>query len=74
MDFIGIGAPEVILVLLLVFVIFGPKRIVEMSRDAGKVLRSLSKDAAAMQRQLEDEFSTDKPGQPPGADKSTPTN
>ncbi len=72
MDFLGIGAPEIILVLLLAFVIFGPKRIVEMSRDAGKALRNLSKDAASIQRQLEDELSMDKTGKPPGADKSSP--
>ena len=73
MDFLGMGAPELILVLLLAFVIFGPKRIIEMSRDAGRVLRSLSRDAAHIQRQIEDELSTDKTGRPSGADKSTPT-
>jgi sec-independent protein translocase protein TatA len=73
MDFLGIGAPEIILVLLLAFVIFGPKHIIEMSRDAGKALRSLSRDAASIQRQIEDELSADKTGKPAGADKSTPT-
>ena len=73
MDFLGIGAPEIILVLLLAFVIFGPKRIVEISREAGKALRNLSRDAASIQRQLEDELSSDKTGQSPGADKSPPT-
>ena len=73
MDFLGIGAPEIILVLLLAFVIFGPKRIVEMSRDAGRVLRNLSRDASAIQKQIEEEFSADKTVKPPGADKSTPT-
>jgi len=73
MDFMGMGAPELILVLLLAFVIFGPKRIIGMSRDAGRVLRNLSRDAVHMQRQIEDELSTDKTGKPPGADKSTPT-
>ena len=73
MDFLGIGTPEIILVLLLAFVIFGPKRIVEISREAGRALRNLSRDAASIQRQLEDELSSDKTGQPPGADKSPPT-
>lgn len=67
------GAPELILVLLLAFVIFGPKRIVEMSRDAGRVLRNLSQDAVNMQRQIEGELSRDKTGGAAGADKSTPT-
>jgi len=73
MDFLGIGAPEIILVLLLAFVIFGPKRIIELSRDAGKALRNLSRDAAIIQKQVEDELSTDKTGRPPGTDKSSPT-
>jgi len=73
MDFLGMGAPELILVLLLAFAVFGPRRIIEMSRDAGRVLRNLSRDAVNMQRQLEDELSTDKTGRPSGADKSTPT-
>ena len=73
MDFLGIGAPEIILVLLLAFVIFGPKRIIELSRDAGKALRNLSRDAAAIQKQIEEELSADKTGKPPGVDKSNPT-
>ena len=73
MDFLGIGAPELILVLLLAFVIFGPKRIIELSRDAGKALRNLSINAAAIQKQIEEELSADKTGKPPGVDKSSPT-
>ena len=73
MDFLGIGTPEIILVLLLAFVIFGPQRIMGLSRDAGKALRTLSRDAASVQRQLEDELYADKTGQPPGVDKSSPT-
>jgi len=72
MDFLGIGAPEIILVLLLAFVIFGPKRIMELSRDAGKALRNLSRDAAAIQKQIEEELSEDKKGNPPDSDKSSP--
>jgi sec-independent protein translocase protein TatA len=74
MDFLGIGAPEIILVLLLAFVIFGPQRIIEMSRDAGKALRNLSRDAASMRRQLENALAEDKTDEPPGTDKSTPAN
>ncbi|MCX6002331.1 MAG: twin-arginine translocase TatA/TatE family subunit [Chloroflexi bacterium] len=72
MDFLGIGAPEIILVLLMAFVIFGPKRIIELSHDAGKALRNLSKNAAAIQKQIEEELYADKTGKPPGAGKSSP--
>lgn len=73
MDFLGIGAPETILVLLLAFVIFGPKRIIELSHDAGKALRNLANGAAAIQKQIEEELSAEKTGKPPGAGKSSPT-
>jgi sec-independent protein translocase protein TatA len=73
MDFLGMGAPEIILVLLLAFIIFGPKRVMEISRDAGKALRNLSRDSASVQRQLEDELSRDKTGKPPSSDKSAHT-
>lgn len=73
MDFLGIGAPEIILVLLLAFVIFGPKRIVELSREAGKALRSLSGQAAAIQKQVEEEFPAPKPAAPPATAKPKPT-
>jgi len=64
-DFFGIGPPEILLVLLLVFVIFGPKKLVEMSRDAGKAMRNLNRSAADITRKLEDEVTTDtKPGPP----------
>ncbi len=69
MDFFGIGAPEIILVLLLAFIVFGPGRIVEISRKAGRVMRNLSHDAADIQRQLENEFGKDKPGEPVAGDK-----
>ncbi len=72
MDFLGIGAPEIILVLLLAFIIFGPERILAISREAGKALHNLSRDAASIRRQLEGELDGDKTGKPPGADKSNP--
>lgn len=65
MDFFGIGPPEILLVLLLVFVIFGPKKLVEMSRNAGKAMRNLNRSAADITRKLEDELTPDnKPGPP----------
>jgi Sec-independent protein translocase protein TatA len=43
MKILNIGAPEVILIVLLALVIFGPKRLVQVMRDVGKWLRSISK-------------------------------
>ncbi len=68
MDFFGIGLPEIIFILLIAFVIFGPKRIVEISKTAGQVMRNLSKNASDIQNRLS-ELEGEKPGQPGGEDK-----
>ncbi|MDD5397853.1 MAG: twin-arginine translocase TatA/TatE family subunit [Dehalococcoidia bacterium] len=62
MDFFGIGLPEIIFILLIAFVLFGPKRIVEISRTAGNVMRNLSKDASDIQEKLNEELEGEKPG------------
>jgi sec-independent protein translocase protein TatA len=71
MDFLGIGLPEIILILLIVFILFGPKRILEISKTAGKVARNLSKDASDIQGRLTEELEGEKPGRPDTADKSS---
>ena len=69
MDFFGIGLPEIIFILLIAFVIFGPKRVVEISKTAGKVMRNLSKDASDIQKTLNEELEGEKPGRPGAADR-----
>jgi len=43
MKIFNVGAPEVILIVLLALVIFGPRRLVQVMRDLGKWLRSIAK-------------------------------
>jgi len=69
MDFFGIGLPEIIFILLIAFVLFGPKRIVEISRTAGNVMRNLSKDASDIQKKLNEELEGEKPGGPGTTDR-----
>jgi Sec-independent protein translocase protein TatA len=69
MDIFGIGLPELIFVLLIGFILFGPKRILEISKTAGKIMGNLSRDAADIQRKLNDELEGDKPGQPSSKDQ-----
>jgi len=69
MDFFGIGLPEIIFILLIAFVIFGPKRIVEISKTTGQVMRNLSKDASDIQSRLSKELEGEKPGRTDAGDE-----
>ncbi|MCX5993003.1 MAG: twin-arginine translocase TatA/TatE family subunit [Chloroflexi bacterium] len=69
MDIFGIGLPELILVLLIGFILFGPKRILEISKTAGKMMGNLSRDASDIQRKLNDELEGEKPVTPGAVDK-----
>ena len=71
MDFFGIGLPEIILIFLIGFILFGPKRILEISKTAGKVARNLSKGASDIQGRLTKELEGEEPGRPDTADKSS---
>jgi len=69
MDFLGIGLPEIIFVLLIAFVLFGPKRIVDVSKTAGQVMRNLSKEASDIRGKLTKELEGDEPGRTGTEDK-----
>jgi len=71
MDFFGIGLPEIIFILLIAFVIFGPKRIVEISRSAGQAMRNLSRNASDFQSRLTREIGEEKPARPDSDGKSS---
>ena len=43
MDFFGIGAGEIILILILALIIWGPKRLPEIARTLGRTVRALKK-------------------------------
>ncbi len=66
MDFFGIGPLEVLLILLIGFLVFGPRRLMEMSRNAGKAMRELTRNtqdfSARLQNEL-DEKAAEKPAQ-----------
>lgn len=52
MDFLGIGSPELLLVLAIALIIFGPGRLVEISRRAGKILRELNRSTGEFKERL----------------------
>lgn len=56
MDFFGVGPLEILFILLIAFVIFGPKRIFDISRNAGRAMREISRTASGFSTRLEKEI------------------
>jgi len=56
MDFFGVGPLEVLFIFLIAFVIFGPKRLFDISRNAGKAMHDLSKTASSFKTKIEQEI------------------
>jgi TatA/E family protein of Tat protein translocase len=59
MDFLGIGPMEILLILIIGLLIFGPEKLPQIGRDLGKTLRSFKKAttdiSAEVSRELEKE-------------------
>jgi len=58
MDILGIGMGEVLLILVLAFIIFGPRRSLEISQKLGKALHRLSRSAASFHDKVSKELNT----------------
>ena len=50
----GIGVPELILILIIGLVVFGPGKLPEIGRAVGKSIREFKKATAAVTEELED--------------------
>ncbi|MFZ1947984.1 MAG: twin-arginine translocase TatA/TatE family subunit [bacterium] len=57
----GVGGSEVLLVVLLVLVLFGSKRMPELARGLGRAMREVRQAASRIRREIE---STGPPDQP----------
>jgi sec-independent protein translocase protein TatB len=68
MDFIGIGPLELILILILGFLFFGPEKLPGIAAKAGKLYRNFRKAAFNMSRSITEELSI---GDRPEDDKKT---
>lgn len=64
MDFLGMGAQEVILVLIVALIIFGPGKVVEISRTIGKMTRAFKRATSDLTSQINRELETEEKNQP----------
>ncbi|MFC1927987.1 twin-arginine translocase TatA/TatE family subunit [Chloroflexota bacterium] len=65
MDFFGMGMGEILLILLVTLLIWGPGRIVEVGRTLGKVTRTLKKASFDLTTQIGKELEVEEKGHPP---------
>lgn len=56
MEFFGIGPLEILFIVLIAFVIFGPKRMFEISHNLGRAMREISRTASGFSARLEREI------------------
>jgi TatA/E family protein of Tat protein translocase len=56
MDFFGIGPLEIILILIVGLLIFGPQKLPQMARDISKTLRSFKKASMDITAEIEKEL------------------
>lgn len=62
-----LGVPELIVILIIILVIFGPKRLPEIGRSLGKGIQEFKKSTNDFQEQLTKDKSA-----PQGAEKAAP--
>ncbi len=56
MDFFGIGMGEILLILIIAMVIWGPGRVVEIGRTLGKIAHTLRKASSDLTAQVTKEL------------------
>ncbi len=56
MDFFGIGMGEILLILVIALIIWGPGRIVEIGRTLGRIVRTLKKASFDLTTQITKEL------------------
>jgi len=69
MDFVGMG--EILLVLVVALIIWGPGRIVEIGRTLGKMMRNLKKATSDLTTQIISETEEQEKDHPPPQNKDS---
>ena len=65
MDFFGMGPMEILLILIVALLVFGPGKLPEIGRGIGRSVREFRKAVRDLAQNLEEEPGRDKPQSPP---------
>jgi len=65
MGFLGMGTMEIVFILVVALVIFGPGKIVEIGRSLGKVVRTMRKASFDLTAEVTKELETKEKEHPP---------
>jgi len=71
MEFFGMGTMEIVLILVVVLVVFGPGRVVEIGRTLGKIARTLRKASFDMTTAVTKELDAQAKEEPPKSAKKS---
>jgi sec-independent protein translocase protein TatA len=63
MDFFNIGPGELLLIIVIALIVFGPGKIVSISRDLGKALHAFRKASSDLTAQITKEIDLEEKGQ-----------
>jgi TatA/E family protein of Tat protein translocase len=64
MDFLGMGGWEIILILIIVLLLWGPGKIVEIARTLGKIVHTLKNTSSLITTQITKEMEEQKKENP----------
>jgi len=57
----GIGAPELIIILVIILVLFGPKRLPQLGKSLGKTMKAIREGAEGKLAEDDEELDADAP-------------
>ncbi len=57
----GIGAPELIIILVIILVLFGPKRLPQLGKSLGKTMKAIREGAEGKMAEDDEELDADAP-------------
>ncbi len=65
----GLGIQEMIVILVIALIIFGPKKLPEIGKSLGKGIAEFKKASSELAKTLEEEAAAEKKQEPPSVEK-----